>query len=507
MATQLFPHSDELDRIEQAVFASLMLYQESAAIVFDTVSPQDFYQTRHQIIASTIQDLSTKGEDHNLTSTVWALRESGKLDQAGGASYLASLIDHPIPSDVALYCKKIAEQSGRRKFIVLSNQLQQRARKIGNNFDVDVVEFAHHEVVNASSRKSIPSCRSFEFSPVDAYPLEPPKFLIKNFIERDALVEIYGDPGDGKTQVVLNIKACIATGHHFHGLEVDHQPVVYVPGEGIGGVRRRLRGWEIENDVSLKEAPFLISNGPTALCDDAAVDLFIKKMEPVAEKYGPPGIITFDTLARNFGPGDENSTGDMTKAIAAADRIRSIYRSTIVLVHHSGISDKHRGRGSSALRGAVDAEYRVSMDKDRIITIDAKKMKDAAFPEPMSFKMNVIPLEIVDNYGNEVKSVALQRVEYEPPAVNTSTKGLGKNQQKAISILADLYERFRQNVCESGRDPNKARVLIENWRAACAEEGISRRAFYKLKESLTDKGAIRIDGVAVFLADDDGVPF
>jgi hypothetical protein len=125
----------------------------------------------------------------------------------------------------------------------------------------------------------------------------------------------------------------------------------------------------------------------------------------------------------------------------------------------------------------------------------------------MSFKMSVVPLGIEDNYGNEVKSVALQRVDYEPPAVNTAAKGFGKNQQRALSILSDLYERFRENVANSGRDPNGARVLLEDWKSACADGGIDRRAFFKLKESLSDKGAIRIDGVAVFPSQEMPVPF
>ena len=39
----------------------------------------------------------------------------------------------------------------------------------------------------------------------------------------------------------------------------------------------------------------------------------------MAKKYGPPAAVYFDTLARNFGDGDENSTKDMNRGISNMD--------------------------------------------------------------------------------------------------------------------------------------------------------------------------------------------
>src|SRR6516225_11927406 len=70
----------------------------------------------------------------------------------------------------------------------------------------------------------------------------------------------------------------------------------------------------------------------------------------------PPRLLILDTLARCFGAGDENSTGDMGVFIASLDRLRADFpQLTILIVHHSGKDDTKGARGSTALKGAADA--------------------------------------------------------------------------------------------------------------------------------------------------------
>lgn len=103
----------------------------------------------------------------------------------------------------------------------------------------------------------------------------------------------------------------------------------------------------------------------------------------VAAEDITPQLVILDTLARCFGPGDENSTQDMTRFVAACDEIRSRWRCAVLLIHHSGLSDKTRSRGSSALRAALDAEYRLERT-DASLLLTATKMKDAEPPAPPS---------------------------------------------------------------------------------------------------------------------------
>ncbi len=85
-------------------------------------------------------------------------------------------------------------------------------------------------------------------------------------------------------------------------------------------------------------------------------------------------MIVLDTLARNFGGGDENGTPGHEPLVLACDAVRNHYGCTVLVVHHSGHADKSRARGAIALKAALDAEYRLSNEVTLLLT--ATKMKE-----------------------------------------------------------------------------------------------------------------------------------
>lgn len=97
--------------------------------------------------------------------------------------------------------------------------------------------------------------------------------------------------------------------------------------------------------------------------------------------------------------------------IDACDALKNEFNCTVILVHHTGVSDEaqHRARGSSAWKGALDEEYSVIPSKaDQPLKIVNRKMKDG---EPDHF-MHAELTEVVipgwkDEDGEPVKSVIL----------------------------------------------------------------------------------------------------
>lgn len=264
-----------------------------------------------------------------------------------------------------------------------------------------------------------------KFELIQAHDMEcsPPDYLVSKIFETDSLVEIFGDPATAKPYVALGLGCCIATKTDWHGHSVQSGPVVYVAAEGRNWIARRRKAWEIRNGMSLSDAPFYLSNGPTSLCDPDAKTEVISDIDQIGT---PPKLIIFDTLARNFGPGDENSTQDMAAAIQTLDTIRSKYRCTVLLIHHTGHADKNRARGAMALKGALDAEYRLDKDESGIIRLTPIKMKEAEFPEPMAFRLRTVQLGMQDAEGQEVASTVLDRVDYIPTTTHTTKAGRGK---------------------------------------------------------------------------------
>ena len=74
----------------------------------------------------------------------------------------------------------------------------------------------------------------------------------------------------------------------------------------------------------------------------------------MSDQHGQPALVIIDTLNRNFGAGDENNTADMTRFIIGLDRLKNDLNTAILVVHHTGLGNKERSSGNSALKAALD---------------------------------------------------------------------------------------------------------------------------------------------------------
>ncbi|GGA69092.1 hypothetical protein GCM10011521_04130 [Arenimonas soli] len=383
---------------------------------------------------------------------------------------------YPHPDDSA---QVMGDTSGR-----LLLDATKEARAAG--FDVSL---------EAKQRNATPGNLSrFRFTHISGAMAEnsPPAWLVRGVLERDALAMFFGDPGSGKSFGAVDLAAAVATGRDWHGHRVTEGPVLFIAGEGRNGLARRFRAWEIVAGVSLEKAEIYLSPGATALTDWPAVESLMAAAGEVKQLLGrPPVLVIVDTVARNFGPGDENSTADMTDFIRGCDEIRQSLGCCVLLVHHSGHGDKTRARGAMALKGALDFEYRFQRDESGVIRVEATKVKDHESPPPMAFKLASVELG-ADAEGEPIRSAVLHPVTYEPPA-SRGKAGRGKHQTTALQTLRDLLSRQRERLTASGHDPEGARVTVADWRDACADEGLDRRRFPEVRESLARAGRIHLD--------------
>ncbi|MGO7538463.1 AAA family ATPase [Rhizobium ruizarguesonis] len=243
----------------------------------------------------------------------------------------------------------------------------------------------------------------FAFVPVGELELRPPEFLVEGLIESDTLAVVFGEPGSAKSFLAVDIACSVATGRDFHGRAVKQGPALYLAGEGHFGLARRFRAWEAARATNLTGTPLFKSTCAAQFLDSASAAEVTAAVAGVAAAHGPPSLIVVDTLARNFGPGDENSTAEMGRFVAAMDALRDQYPGCVVLiVHHSGHQEKERGRGSTALKAAADAEFVVVKDENRV-ELRCTKMKDSDAPPDIHFSL----VDYVLNGDGSLKSAAL----------------------------------------------------------------------------------------------------
>lgn len=339
----------------------------------------------------------------------------------------------------------------------------------------------------------------FAFVHISSYlgELTAPNWLIRDIVEVDSLLMIFGDPESGKSFMAMDWAASVASGRDWNGFPVKQGPVLYINGEGRNGINRRFTAWRIANQVNLDIFPLYFSTVTTALTDEISRAELEAVIAEFIRQHGTPVLIVIDTVARNYGPGDENSTQDMSRAIATCDSIRELTHAAVALVHHSGHADKNRGRGSMALRGALDAEFRMTRTESLDTTFECTKMKDAERPAPMSFRFAQVELGLKDDYGRDVTSAVLRKIDYVPPAQQGMPKpgrpAGGKHQATALDILWRLHTKAVARVIAQGRDGNEAKIDIESWRSACVDAGMSRQRFHEARGALIGAEKVRFE--------------
>ena len=247
--------------------------------------------------------------------------------------------------------------------------------------------------------------RKKRFTRFDQIEVRAPEWLIDDVIEADSTAMIFGDPGSGKSFVALDWACRIASGTPWRGFEVEQAPVGYILGEGQAGLGRRIKAWQEHNGISLDKMPIHAAHA-VPMPDELELASLIRD---IAEEIGQPALVVVDTLARNFGPGDENNTQDMSRFIAACDRVRRAFGCTILIIHHTGHGEKTRARGAMALKAALDAEYRLERNADDRILLAATKMKDAELPEQMRMELITVTIPgLFDKKGRAVTSAAIE---------------------------------------------------------------------------------------------------
>jgi len=250
----------------------------------------------------------------------------------------------------------------------------------------------------------------------------PISWLVKHWIQDQALVMVHGPSGGGKTFVTLDWMLHIASGKaNWFGHKVKAGNMVYLAGEGHHGLRSRIAAWKHHNSVTSLNM-WVSKSG----VDLNTAEGYLKVLEAVRALKIKPSVITVDTLHR-FMAGDENSAQDAKTMLDACAALMQEFGCTVILVHHTGVSEEaqHRARGSSAWRGALDIEISVIPAKgDKSIEIVQRKSKDAEMAAPVYVNLeSVAILGWFDEDGDQVTSAVV--VKGEAPEGKSKGDSLG----------------------------------------------------------------------------------
>ena len=228
--------------------------------------------------------------------------------------------------------------------------------------------------------------------PADEFSAQPSpiSWLVKRWVQEQALVMVHGPSGGGKTFVVLDWCLRIASATpEWCGNKVKSGNVVYLAGEGHHGLRGRIAAWKHHHSAG-KLSMWLSKHG----CDLNTPVGYLKVVEHVRMLPDPPKVIVVDTLHR-FLAGDENSAQDAKTMLDACSNLMLEFNCSVILVHHTGVSEEaqHRARGSSAWRGALDIEISViPSGPNQPLQLVQRKSKDAEIASPIFMDLQQVTI-------------------------------------------------------------------------------------------------------------------
>lgn len=243
-----------------------------------------------------------------------------------------------------------------------------------------------------------------------------PEPLIEGLLYRDSLAWLYGKPGHGKSFVAIDWSGCVAGQLPWQGRDAPNTgPVLYLAAEGVTGIKRRVRAWEDWTGVPMKGVLFL----PIAvqLLNSMQLAAFVELLTEIQ-----PAMVVIDTQARVTVGAEENSAKDMGQLVDAVDKIRSVTRACVLLIHHESRAGENI-RGSTSLEGAATTMIRVTKDGPHV-RLDNTKQKDDA----------------------ESHAILLKLVPWGESAVLQSQNAMGltielsDSQQKIMQTMRDCFE-------------------------------------------------------------------
>lgn len=253
----------------------------------------------------------------------------------------------------------------------------------------------------------------------------PLRWLVKGWLQENALIMVHGPSGGGKTFTVLDWCLSMAgKKEQWCDHKVKPGNVVYLAGEGHHGLRGRIAAWKQHNKVGALSM-WLSKSG----CDLNTADGYQKVVQNIEHIEQKPDLIVVDTLHR-FLQGDENSAQDAKTMLDACGTLMHHFGCSVLLVHHTGVSDEaqHRARGSSAWRGALDIEISVKPGKDDSpMELIQRKSKDSEPAAPIYGDLVSVPIKgWFDEDDEPVTSAVFEQVD-EPKKADKKGSKLSAN--------------------------------------------------------------------------------
>ena len=217
------PH--DLDA-EAVVLSASMLEADAFALIADKVESWHFFAEANRRIWEAIASLTDEGRTVDLVAVVGWLRDHDRIQQAGGAAYVAQILDStPAVANIEEHAARVVDRARLRKLIAECRRIAVEAHEPMSDVQgfIDKAEHAVYQIASAADRSGLKTAkdaakRSWE-QIVDASKRDRAVHRSTGLVlldrktgglHDDEVTVVAARPGMGKTGFVLQIAEAVA---------------------------------------------------------------------------------------------------------------------------------------------------------------------------------------------------------------------------------------------------------------------------------------------------------
>lgn len=222
---------------------------------------------------------------------------------------------------------------------------------------------------------------------MDEVPVEEVQWLWYPYIPYGKLTIIHGDPGEGKTTLILRLAALLSLGEPLPCDDRPQEPVRIIYQTAEDGLGDTIKPRLLAGDADCSQIKVIDES-------DTALTLLDERVEQAIVMTGAK-VMILDPVQAYVGAGvDMNRANEVRTVLAQFGRIAEKYKCAMILVGHlnkaQGAKNQYRGLGSIDFQAAARSVLVVGRVKDRPEVRVMAHEKSSLAPEgqPIAFELS-----------------------------------------------------------------------------------------------------------------------
>lgn len=222
---------------------------------------------------------------------------------------------------------------------------------------------------------------------MDQVPIEEVQWLWYPYIPYGKLTIIHGDPGEGKTTLILRLAALLSQGESLPCDDRPQEPVKIIYQTAEDGLGDTIKPCLLAGDADCAQIKVIDET-------EASLTLLDERVEQAISETGAR-VMILDPVQAYVGTGvDMNRANEVRTVLAQLSRIAEKYKCAMILVGHlnkaQGTKSQYRGLGSIDFQAAARSVLIVGRVKEKpeVRVMAHEKSSLAPEGEPVAFELS-----------------------------------------------------------------------------------------------------------------------